>query len=154
MNQFETAKNIDAYCELAKAIVLLACDDYRCYNKHFRKNLDIMQYITGRMEEIKQAGEEYFDEWNSLRLVKDDTEFDQRKLQSKIAEIERFLQSNYGMLLSHGLGDVILEKIKKEQPIIEPSADRGRTLFKKKEKQMQKRIEKLLKRRKNEQLRP
>ena len=52
MNQFETAKNIDAYCELAKAIITLACDDYRCYNKHFHKNLDIMLYITGRMEEI------------------------------------------------------------------------------------------------------
>ena len=154
MNQFDTAENVDAYCELANAIVTSACDDYRHYNKHFCKNLDLMQYITERLGEIKNGGEEYSGERNNLKLVKDDTELDQRKLQSKIAEIERFLQSNYGMLLSHGLGDVILEKIKKEQPIIEPSADRGRTLFKKKEKQMHKRIEKLLKRRKNEQLRP
>lgn len=154
MNQFETVKNIDAYCELAKAIVLLACDDYRCYNKHFRRNLDIMQYINGRMEEIKQAGEENPDEWDKLQRVKDDIEFDQRKLQSKMTEIEMFLKSNYGMTLSYGLGNTILDKIKKEQPIAEPSAERGRTLFKKKEKQMQKRIEKLLKRRKNEQLRP
>ena len=153
MNQFDTAENVDAYCELANAIVTSACDDYRHYNKHFCKNLDLMQYITERLGEIKNGGEEYSGERNNLKLVKDDTELDQRKLQSKIAEIERFLQSNYGMLLSHGLGDVILEKIKKEQPIIEPSADRGRTLFKKKEKQMHKRIEKLLKRRKNEQLR-
>ena len=152
MNQFETAKNIDAYCELAKAIVLLACDDYRCYNKHFRKNLDIMQYINGRMEEIKQAGEENPDERNKLQRVKDDIEFDQRKLQSKIREIEMFLKSNYGMTLSYGLGNTILNKIKKEQPVPEPSAERGKTLFKKKEKQMQKRLEKLLKRRKNEQL--
>ena len=150
MNQFDTVENIDAYCELANAIVASACDDYRHYNKHFCKNLDLMQYITGRMEEIKQAGEEYSDEWNNLQLVKDDTELDQRKLQSKIAEIEKFLPSHYGMILSHGLGEVILEKIKKEQQVVEPSAERGRALFKKKEKQMQKRLEKLLERRKNE----
>lgn len=135
MNQFETAKNIDAYCELAKAIVLLACDDYRCYKKHFCKNLDIMQYINGRMEEIKQAGEENPDEWNKLQRVKDDIEFDQRKLQSKITEIEMFLKSNYGMTLSYGLGNTILNKIKKEHPVDEPSAERGKTLFEKREKQ-------------------
>ena len=154
MNQFDTVENMDAYCELANAVVASACDDYRHYNKHFRKNLDLMQYITERLGEIKQGGEEYPEEWNNLKLVKDDTELDQRKLQSKIAEIEEFLPSRYGMILSHGLGEVILEKIKKEQPVSEPSAERGRTLFKKKEKQMQKRLEKLLKRRKNEQLRP
>ena len=154
MNQFDTVENVDACCELANAIVTLACDDYRHYNKHFRKNLDLMQYITERLGEIKQGGEEYPEEWNNLKLVKDDTELDQRKLQSKIAEIEEFLPSRYGMILSHGLGEVILEKIKKEQPVSEPSAERGRTLFKKKEKQMQKRLDKLLKRRKNEQLRP
>ena len=148
MNQFETAKNIDAYCELAKAIVLLACDDYRCYNKHFRKNLDIMQYINGRMEEIKQDGKENPDEWNKLQCVKDDIECDQRKLQSKITEIEMFLKSNYGMTLSYGLGNTILNKIKKEYPAYEPSAERGKTLFEKREKQMQKRIKKLLNRKK------
>ena len=135
MNQFETAKNIDAYCELAKAIVLLACDDYRCYNKHFRKNLDIIQYINGRMEEIKQSGEENPDEWKKLQRVKDDIEFDQRKLQSKITEIEMFLKSNYGMTLSYGLGNIIFNKLKKEHPADEPSADRGKTLFKKKIKE-------------------
>ncbi len=148
MNQFDTVENVDAYCELANAIVASACDDYRHYNKHFRKNLDLMQYITERLGEIKQGGEEYPGEWQNLKLVKDDTELDQRKLQSKIAEIEKFLPSYYGMILSHGLGEVILEKIKKEQPIIEPSAERGRTLFKKKEKQRQKRLEKLLNRKK------
>ena len=135
MNKFDTVENMDAYCELAKAIVLLACDDYRCYNKHFRKNLDIMQYITGRMEEIKQTGEENPDEWNKLQRVKDDIEFDQRKLQSKITEIEMFLKSNYGMTLSYGLGNTILNKIKKEYPADEPSAERGKALFKKKIKE-------------------
>ena len=150
MNQFETTENIYAYCELANAVIASACNDYRNYNKHFRKNLDLMQYITERLGEIKNGCEEYSGEWNNLKLVKDDTELDQRKLQSKIAEIEKFLPSRYGMILSHGLGEVILEKIKKEQPVVEPSAERGRTLFKNKEKQMQKRLEKLLERRNNE----
>ena len=154
MNKFETTENMDAYCELANAIVALACDDYRHYNKHFCKNLDLMQYITERLSEIKNGCEEYSGELNNLKLVKDGTELDQRKLQSKIAEIEKFLPSRYGMILSHGLGEVILEKIKKEQPVVEPSAERGRTLFKNKEKQMQKRLKKLLERRNNEQFRP
>ena len=154
MNHFDTAENVDVYCELENAIVASACDEYRHYNKHFCKNLDLMQYITERLGEIKNGGEEYSGERNNLKLVKDDTELDQRKLQSKIAEIEKFLLSDYGMMLSYGLGNTILDKIQKEQPIAEPSAERGRTLFKKKEKQMQKRLEKLLTRRNNEQFRP
>ena len=148
MNQFDTVENVDAYCELANAIVALACDDYRHYNKHFCENLDIMQYINVRMGEIKQTGEENPDEWDKLQCVKDDIEFDQRKLKSKITEIEMFLKSNYGMTLSYGLGNTILNKIKKEYPAYEPSADRGKALFKKKIKEEQKRIEKLLNRNK------
>ena len=123
---------MNAYCELANAIVTLACDDYRHYNKHFRKNLDLMQYSTVRMAELEQTGEECSEEFNNLQLIKSDTELDQQKLQSKIEEIEIFLLSEYGTMLSYGLGDVILEKIRKEQPIAEPSAERGKILFEKK----------------------
>ena len=135
---------MNAYCELVNAIITLACEDYRHYNKHFRKNLDLIQYIEVRMEELRQASGEHSDELNDLRLIKNDIEFDQVKLQSKIEEIEIFLLSEYGTMLSYGLGDVILEKIKKEQPIVNPSAERGKILFEKKEKHMQKRLEKLL----------
>lgn len=135
---------MNAYCELANAIVTLACDDYRHYNKHFRKNLDLIQYIEARMDELRQSDEEHSDELNDLRLIKNDIKFDQVKLQSKIEEIEIFLLSEYGTMLSYGLGDVILEKIKKEQPISNPSAERGKILFEKKEKQIQKRLEVLL----------
>lgn len=145
---------MDAYCELANAIITLACDDYRHCNKHFRKNLDLIQYIEDRMAELRQSGGEHSDELNDLRLIKNDIKFDQVKLQSKIEEIEIFLLSEYSTMLSYGLGDVILEKIKKEQPIAEPSAERGKILFEKKEKKTQKRLERLLERRKNEQLRP
>ena len=145
---------MNAYCELVNAIVSLACNDYRSYNKHFRKNLDLIQYIEDRMEDLKQDDGEHFDELNDLRLIKNDIKFDQVKLQSKIEEIEIFLLSEYGTMLSYGLGDVILEKIKKEQPIAEPSAERGKILFEKKEKKTQKRLEKFLERRKDEQLRP
>ena len=123
---------MDAYCELVNAIIKLACDDYRHYNKHFRKNLDLIQYIEDRMEDLRQATGEHSDELNDLRLIKNDIKFDQIKLQSKIEEIEIFLLSEYGTMLSYGLGDVILEKIKKEQPIAEPSAERGKILFEKK----------------------
>ena len=135
---------MNVYCELVNAIITLACDDYRHYNKHFRKNLDIMRYIDIRMAELEQTGEECSEELNNLQLIKSDTELDQQKLQSKIEEIESFLLSEYGTMLSYGLGDVILEKIKKEQPIAEPSAERGKILFEKKEKHMQKRLAKLL----------
>lgn len=135
---------MDAYCGLANAIITLACDDYRNYNKHFRKNLDLMRYIDIRMAELEQTGEGCSEESNNLQLIKSDIEFDQQKLQPKIAETESFLLSEYGTMLSYGLGEVILEKIRKEQPIAEPSAERGKILFEKKERHMQKRLEKLL----------
>ena len=122
MNQFETVENLDAYHELANAVVVLACNDYRNYKKHFRKNEDVLAYINQRFGEV----EEYTEQHYNLKMIKEDTELDQRRLQSKIAEIEKFLPSPYGMMLSHGLGDVILEKIKNEQPTTEPSADRGK----------------------------
>ena len=130
MNQFETVENVDAYQELANAVVVLACDDYRDYKKHFRKNEDVLAYINQRLGEV----EEYTEQHYNLKMIKEDTELDQRRLQSKIAEIEEFLPSPYGMMLSHGLGDVILEKIKNEQPTTEPSAERGKELFEKKKR--------------------
>ena len=142
MNQFETVENVDAYHELANAVVVLACDDYRDYKKHFRKNEDILAYINQRLGEV----EEYTEQHYNLQMFKKDTELDQRRLQSKISEIEKFLPSPYGMMLSHGLGDVILEKIQNEQPTAEPSAERGKALFKKKEKKMQERLKKLFER--------
>ena len=142
MNQFQTVENVDAYHELANAVVVLACDDYRDYKKNFRDNEDVLAYINKRSGEV----EEYTEQHYNLCMVKEDTEFDQRRLQPKIAEIEKFLPSPYGMMLSHGLGDVILEKIKNEQPTTEPSAERGKELFKKKEKEMQERLKKFFER--------
>ena len=139
MNQFEAVENVDAYNELANAVVILACDDYRYYKKHFRKNEDVLAYINQMLGEVKKNTEQHY----NLKMVKEDTEFEQKQLQSKIAEIEKFLPSPYGMMLSHGLGDVILEKIQNEQQNTEPSAERGKTLFKKKEKKIQKRLKKL-----------
>ena len=142
MNQLETVENVDAYHELANAVVVLACNDYRNYKKHFRKNEDVLAYINQRLGYVERYTEEHY----RLETVKEDTELDQRRLRSKISEIEKFLPSPYGMMLSHGLVDVILEKIQNEQPITEPSAERGKALFKKKEKKMQERIKKLFER--------
>lgn len=146
MNQFETVKNADAYHELANAVVVLACNDYRSYRKHFRKNEDVLAYINQRLGRV----ERYTEEHCRLQTVKDDTELVQRLLKSKIAEIEKFLASPYGMMLSHGLGDVILEKLQNEQPPTVPSARRGKALFEKKEKKMQERLKKIFERSKKQ----
>ena len=86
---------IDAYCGLANSIVVLACDDYRSYRKQLRE-------ATARLEMEQLAREKH------------DIELNIRLLNSKILEIEKFLSSPYGMMLSHQLGDVILEKLRNE----------------------------------------
>ena len=95
MNGFETVDNIEAYNNLAEAIVTLACEDYRSYRKQLRE-------ATARIE------------MEQLEREKRDVELNIRLLNSKILEIERFLSSPYGMTLSHQLGDVILEKLRNE----------------------------------------
>ena len=117
-------------------------NDYRNYKKNFHKNQDVLAYINQKLAEVEENTEQHY----NLKIVQEDTERDQRLLQSKIAEIEKFLRSQYGMTLSHGLGDVILAKIQNEYPTAEPSAERGYALFKKKEKKMQERLKKLFER--------
>ena len=95
MNGFETVDNIEAYNNLAEAIVTLACGDYRSYRKQLRE-------ATARLE------------MEQLARKKHDVELNIRLLNSKILEIEKFLSSPYGMTLSHHLGDVILEKLRNE----------------------------------------
>lgn len=95
MNSFETVDNIEAYNNLAEAIVTLACKDYRSYRKQLRE-------ATARLE------------MEQLARKKHDVELNIRLLNSKILEIEKFLSSPYGMTLSHQLGDVILEKLRNE----------------------------------------
>ena len=95
MNGFETVDNIEAFKNLAEAIVTLACEDYRSYRKQLRE-------ATARLE------------MEQLARKKHDVELNIRLLNSKILEIEKFLSSPYGMTLSHQLGDVILEKLRNE----------------------------------------
>lgn len=95
MNGFETVDNIEAYNNLAEAIVTIACEDYRSYRKQLRE-------ATARLE------------MEQLARKKHDVELNIRLLNSKILEIEKFLSSPYGMMLSHQLGDVILEKLRNE----------------------------------------
>lgn len=95
MNQFDTVDNIEAYNNLAEAIVTLACEDYRSYREQLRE-------ATARLE------------MEQLARKKHDIELNIRLLNSKILEIEKFLSSPYGMTLSHQLGDVILEKLRNE----------------------------------------
>ena len=77
-------ENVEAYCNLANAVVELAASDYRSYRKKVNRDWDTME------------------------------DYEKKVYTSKIAELEKFFVSPYGMFLSRGLGDVILEKLQKE----------------------------------------
>lgn len=49
MNGFETADNIEAYNNLAEAIVTLACEDYRSYRKQLRKATARLENVLDKM---------------------------------------------------------------------------------------------------------
>ena len=102
---------IDAYCELANSIVALACDDYRSYRKQLCNAEERLENVLDKMsatekKEIKKM--------KKLTMEKRDVEINIRLLNFKILEIEKFLTSPYGMMLSHQIGDVILEKLQNE----------------------------------------
>ena len=102
---------IDAYCRLANAIVVLACDDYRSYRKQLCNAEERLENVLDKMS---TTGKKEIKKMKKLTMEKRDVEINIRLLNSKILEIEKFLTSPYGMLLSHQLGDVILEKLQNE----------------------------------------
>ena len=102
---------IDAYCRLANAIVVLACDDYRSYRKQLCNAEERLENVLDKMS---TTGKEETKKMKKLTIKKRDVELNIRLLNSKILEIEKFLPSPYGMMLSHQLGDVILEKLRNE----------------------------------------
>lgn len=102
---------IDAYCRLANAIVVLACDDYRSYRKQLCNAEERLENV---LDKISTTGKKEIKKMKKLTMEKRDVEINIRLLNSKILEIEKFLTSPYGMLLSHQLGDVILEKLRNE----------------------------------------
>lgn len=77
-------ENLEAYQNLANAIIRLAAKDYRRYRRKVERDWDTM------------------------------SEYDKKLLTGKIKQLENFFASGYGMFLSGGLGDVILEKLQKE----------------------------------------
>ena len=111
MNGFETLGNIEAYNNLAEAIVTLACEDYRSYRKQLREATARLENVLDKMS---VTAEEETSKMEQLAREKQDVELNIRLLNSKILEIEKFLSSPYGMTLSHQLGDVILEKLRNE----------------------------------------
>ena len=102
---------IDAYCRLANAIVVFACDDYRSYRKQLCNAAERLENVLYKMS---TTGKKEIKKMKKLTMEKRDVEINIRLLNSKILEIENFLTSPYGMLLSHQLGDVILEKLQNE----------------------------------------
>ena len=102
---------IDAYCRLANSIVALACDDYRSYRKQLCNSSERIENVLDKMS---TTGKKETKKMKKLTMEKRDVEINIRLLNSKILEIENFLTSEYGMMLSHQLGDVILEKLRNE----------------------------------------
>lgn len=102
---------IDAYCRLANAIVVLACDDYRSYRKQLCNAEERLENVLDKMSTTRKKETK---KMKKLAIKKRDVELNIRLLNSKILEIEKFLPSPYGMMLSHQLGDVILEKLRNE----------------------------------------
>ena len=102
---------IDAYCGLANSIVALACDDYRSYRKQLCNAEERLENVLDKMS---TTGKKETKKMKKLTMEKRDVEINIRLLNSKILEIEKFLISPYGMLLSHQLGEVILEKLQNE----------------------------------------
>ena len=102
---------IDAYCGLANSIVALACDDYRSYRKQLCNAAERLENVLYKMS---TTGKKETKKMKKLKMEKRDVEINIRLLNSKILEIEKFLTSPYCMLLSHQLGDVILEKLQNE----------------------------------------
>ena len=102
---------IDAYCGLANSIVALACDDYRSYRKQLCNAEERLENVLYKMS---TTGKKETKKMKKLTMEKRDVEISIRLLNFKILEIEKFLISPYGMMLSHQLGDVILEKLQNE----------------------------------------
>ena len=102
---------IDAYCRLANSIVALACDDYRSYRKQLCNAEERLENV---LDKISTTGKKEIKKMKKLKIEKRDVEINIRLLNFKIIEIENFLTSQYGMMLSHQLGDVILEKLRDE----------------------------------------
>ena len=102
---------IDAYCRLANAIVVLACDDYRSYRKQLCNAAERLENVLYKMS---TTGKKEIKKMKKLKMEKRDVEINIRLLNFKILEIENFLTSQYGMMLSHQLGVVILEKLRNE----------------------------------------
>ena len=102
---------IDAYCRLANSIVALACDDYRSYRKQLCNAEERLENV---LDKISTTEKKETKKMKKLTMEKRDVEINIRLLNSKILEIENFLTSPYGMLLSHQIGDVILEKLQNE----------------------------------------
>ena len=57
MNKYELIGGADAYNELANAVVVLACDDYREYHKYFMENLDVLKYVNDRIDFIEATNQ-------------------------------------------------------------------------------------------------
>ena len=72
---------IDAYCRLANAIVVLACDDYRSYRKQLCNAAERLENVLYKMS---TTGKKEIKKMKKLKMEKRDVEINIRLLNFKI----------------------------------------------------------------------
>ena len=102
---------MDEYERLSNHIVLSACKDLRRLMKELSEHQAAMEYIDKRLEKIKKS-EISGKDFNHLHTIRCIIERDIKTISKNIKEIERFLLSPFGMMLSYGNGYDIFNSIK------------------------------------------
>lgn len=125
---------MDEYEKLSNHIVLSACQDLRRLMKELSEHQAAMEYIDNRLEKIKKS-EISGKEFNRLHTIRCIIERDIKTISKNINEIERFLRSPFGMMLSYGNGDDIFNSIKSE-PVKCSFGKNKRKFFQKKEREL------------------
>ena len=125
---------MDEYERLSNHIVLSACQDLRRLMKELSEHQAAMEYIDNRLDNIKKS-EIPGKDFNRLHTIRCIIERDIKTISKNINEIERFLRSPFGMMLSYGNGDDIFNSIKSE-PVKCSFEKNKKKFFQKKEREL------------------
>ena len=125
---------MDEYERLSNHIVLSACNDLRRLMNELAEHEAALEYIDKRLEKI-QKSEIPGKDFNRLHTIRCIIERDIKTISKKIKEIESFLLSPFGMMLSYGHGDDIFNSIKSE-PVKCSFEKNKKKFFQKKEREL------------------
>lgn len=125
---------MDEYERLSNHIVLSACKDLRRLMNELAENEAALEYIDKRLEKIQKSEipGKGFNRLHTLRCI---IEQDIKTISKNIKEIERFMISPFGIMLSYGNGDDIFNSIKSE-PVKCSFEKNKKKFFQKKEREL------------------